>query len=882
MPGIGVGELRATVRFYVSPKGNDAWTGEIAEPKLHLLGGRDGPFRTLSRAFDALARLRTEAEYRDDAVILLRRGTYRLSQPLLLEGDDPAVASGQVTVRAFPGESVVLQRSTETPRWIKDRDGLFHLPVPSDSWEPPTGLLWKGKVQIQARFPNFDDTHPCSGGFLYAADPGPGAAGNALAVRPGDIPPALWPTLENTTVSIWPGSGGPRYTTHISHADEQRRILYLADLPAMPPGRGTRYYLRNTRALLDVPGEWVYDAGEAMLLFRPPDGRPPRRRTVVIGTSPIVLLRGTAGHPVRNVTFKNLEFRGGGEALLVWRNTSHCRLLSCRLRTSARDGIRLLGSGDACRIAGNDVEAIPGTAILVETGYTDTVITNNWIRRCGDLGTPSLIMNGSGIVSNNLLHDLGGAGMRLAGSVVTCGDNVLHHTFNRRCGGGIIEIFSANGTGQTILLRRNWLHHSGGYAMTAQGRWNYPAGVAGVLMDRDGIVELRDNRIQQASLDGLSLRRGCAIVQNTLFLHNAGSQIRIVEAVPGAAELRIRNCLFAYNGFDASWLAASRPLPEVVKSSDGNLVWPYAGSVRLEPTSCSGPDHWQWWRDAGFDLQSVVADPCFVAPSDGNYRLRPDSFALKLGFVPLGVGSMGLKVSAERETLPNIVKPWREAYLPGPWGSSGAGDALAASRVHIPATPLYLPHRVSPPILDGLCGENEWADNTFVELLIRDLEMDPGHHTISPAVLRLAHDGSRLYVSVTVPVSSLMSGIRWEQDDGVELALAPPSAQSYLRLRGFPNGTALAADVSDAGTRRIEEIGDRGIVYAACILPKAWSCEWSIPLPRKDGGQSPVENLRFRVVVHRGETSEHLVWPPPTTGLPDSPPRGRLTLMPPS
>ncbi len=43
------------VVFYVSPGGNDAWSGKIADPARNK---KDGPFATLERARDAIRALR--------------------------------------------------------------------------------------------------------------------------------------------------------------------------------------------------------------------------------------------------------------------------------------------------------------------------------------------------------------------------------------------------------------------------------------------------------------------------------------------------------------------------------------------------------------------------------------------------------------------------------------------------------------------------------------------------------------------------------------------------------------------------------------------------------------------------------------------------------
>ena len=49
------------------------------------------------------------------------------------------------------------------------------------------------------------------------------------------------------------------------------------------------------------------------------------------------------------------------------------------------------------------------------------------------------------------------------------------------------------------------------------------------------------------------------------------------------------------------------------------------------------------WRALGFDKNSVFADPLFVDPSRNDYRVRPESPALKVGFKNFEMGSWGIR-----------------------------------------------------------------------------------------------------------------------------------------------------------------------------------------------------------------------------------------------
>ena len=67
------------------------------------------------------------------------------------------------------------------------------------------------------------------------------------------------------------------------------------------------------------------------------------------------------------------------------------------------------------------------------------------------------------------------------------------------------------------------------------------------------------------------------------------------------------------------------------------------------PTDC-----WPvWWRP-GEDRHSIVADPKFVDPAKDDYRLRPDSPALMLGFKPIPIEKIGPYADPFRASWPIV------------------------------------------------------------------------------------------------------------------------------------------------------------------------------------------------------------------------------------
>ena len=90
---------------------------------------------------------------------------------------------------------------------------------------------------------------------------------------------------------------------------------------------------------------------------------------------------------------------------------------------------------------------------------------------------------------------------------------------------------------------------------------------------------------------------------------------------------------------------APAPRGPWIEESDFNLGFSDAGQFLVGVTP-KGQEYRQYtldeWRAFGFDTHSIFADPMFVDPDNGDYRLKPESPALKLGFKNLDMDSFGL------------------------------------------------------------------------------------------------------------------------------------------------------------------------------------------------------------------------------------------------
>jgi hypothetical protein len=69
---------------------------------------------------------------------------------------------------------------------------------------------------------------------------------------------------------------------------------------------------------------------------------------------------------------------------------------------------------------------------------------------------------------------------------------------------------------------------------------------------------------------------------------------------------------------------------------DYNLYWDASGKPP-RPLGMSFDE----WKKKGLDANSLVADPGFVAPERGDFSLKPDSPAFRLGFRKIDLGKVG-------------------------------------------------------------------------------------------------------------------------------------------------------------------------------------------------------------------------------------------------
>ena len=91
---------------------------------------------------------------------------------------------------------------------------------------------------------------------------------------------------------------------------------------------------------------------------------------------------------------------------------------------------------------------------------------------------------------------------------------------------------------------------------------------------------------------------------------------------------------------------------------EGTVFIDRVSLVEVEPL-----DEWRSLQAAGFDGNSLVADPLFVAPEKDDWRLKPDSPAFKLGFQRIPMDKIGPYADPLRASWPITEAPGAREWL---------------------------------------------------------------------------------------------------------------------------------------------------------------------------------------------------------------------------
>ncbi len=430
------------------------------------------------------------------------------------------------------------------------------------------------------------------------------------------------------------------------------------------------------------------------------------KATVSIPTTRTILqiTSGTTDLTLRGLTFECSE----GTAVTL-QKTTRCTVAACTIRNVGDyngSGVTV-SDGSNNRVAGCDISFTGSHGIGLSGGDRPTltpannVADNNYIHHVGVFYKQGVgvSMNGVGnAATHNLIHDTPRMGIMFSGNNLLLEYNEIRHANLETEDTGAVytggrDWISSRGT----VIRYNYFHDILGYGREGT-KWLSPYFAWGVYLDDNtGGVDVIGNIVVRAHRAGLHLHNGRDnLIENNIFVDSSQQQfeysgwtdasrmwkdhfptmvkgyesvfnqpawknMRHMELAPKDAPLPDKT-IMAGNVFQRNIVAYHDPKAKLFRGGNVNFayntfdnnVYFHAGLPLITGTLKKGEtgDDFAAWQKAGRDTHSLVADPLFVDAAKDDYRLEPESVALKLGFKPIPVEKIGPYKDELRATWP--------------------------------------------------------------------------------------------------------------------------------------------------------------------------------------------------------------------------------------
>jgi len=660
------------VAFYLSPDGDDTWSGAVDAPDP---SGMDGPFRTILRARDAIRELKASqgGTLLQPVTVYLRGGDYYLDAPIAFGPEDSGTPDNPVTFAAYPDEVPRLSGGRVISEWTQRPDGSWSALLPDvrdGRWYFRT-LRVGSKVATRARYPNYDEVSPRTGGWLFVPSSAP--------VRTDRIAVAaeLWPDFSSWTgaeVRIFPASGWVNAEVPVQGADSLNHELIVNSGQDIRPGN--RFFIENVADALDASGEWYLDRASGELRYLPRDGELPGLGAVAPAMDRLIVLQGdpAADRWVENIRFEGLAFIDtdftlggyytqadaaiwmsgarncavtwcefgplGGYAVRMAAQTHDVSIVRCAMHDLGGGGVVMLGNTASQPyrnlIAANDIHHIGQTyahvaGVYVTTGSGNRIIHNR-IQR-----TTRYAISLKSIDASNYSHDNAIEYNELVDTNLETNDT------------GAIETLGRDRQSSGNVIRFNRIRNVVGLGTDSAGRILSPYFAWGIYLDDfSSGTRVEGNIVSGTVRGGVDLHGGSdnEVVNNVLV---DGSQENLfVQPIDASMSGNTYfNNIVVYQLPTARLWAAPGWRRSALAAVDRNLYW-HTGGLDFRTSSLFSPEgNFLQWQAAGFDAGSMIADPLFLDPAAGDYRLMDDSPAYGLGFQPIPVDLIGPEGYAE-------------------------------------------------------------------------------------------------------------------------------------------------------------------------------------------------------------------------------------------
>ncbi|HEY7115778.1 MAG TPA: right-handed parallel beta-helix repeat-containing protein, partial [Tepidisphaeraceae bacterium] len=406
--------LSRAANLYVSPDGNDAWSGQSAKGNADKT---DGPLATLAGARDAVRKLKSAGPLKEPVTILIADGTYALTEPLVFTPADSGTAEAPVTYQSADGAKPVFTGGRRITGFQANAHGSWTTVIPevkAGKWY--FEQLWvNGHRAQRARHPNKFTFHVASRVDDGKGKPDTRKEGySAFKMRPNEIGLlANVPKERLSDVTVMFYNNWDTHRARVASFDPASNLLTLTAPTHRAYGQdqaNQRYHLENFKEALDAPGEWFLDR-DGTLFYKPLPGEDPATAEVIAPVlGEFIHFDGKPAEKqfIEYITLRGLSFQHG-QWILPAKGQGDSQAVVSMPGMINLDGARHV-TIDHCELA-----HVPTYGVWFRSGCQDCALTHSYIHdlgcgavRIGEMKVPNELTATARItVDNNILGEGG-------------------------------------------------------------------------------------------------------------------------------------------------------------------------------------------------------------------------------------------------------------------------------------------------------------------------------------------------------------------------------------------------------------------------------------------------------------------------------------------
>jgi len=675
---------KCSIQLYVSPTGNDSWSGKKA-----TVSGNDGPFATIEQAREEVRKLKRKGIPKGGIAVNLLGGIYSLSKSLELNSEDGGTEGSPIVYKAYKEEDV---RLIGGKKLIANDISIVTNPSILARINP----LAKGKVyqfSTKALGINHTNIFPdvfSDGGGIFelffngkrmplSRWPDEGYTTMKEVVNPGDNKtPGTFIYQDSTPVDKWEGNnniwlkgfwrvGWENPAIKVATIDKaSKQITFKAGIGAgigskynRPEGSGKeQWYAINLLEEITKPGEWAIDFNTGIVYFWPPSDIDKADILVSQMDQPII----TANN-VSDIAFIGLKLEGSLGDGMVFTKSNENLVAGCTFRNLGGRGVVLdgyksgiqscdmYGLGRGCIVisGGNKEKLIESGNYVINNHLHDYGALKSQYSAAVDLYSDNKNLDAVGIyVGHNLIHHAPRDGVLFAGQ-----KNVFEYNEIHRCSYATADVGAfyswLDWTIRGVVIRYNYIHNT----------------VGGVNPDDGSSGSFVYGNIFSGNRTGIWIASGPDhTVQNNIFIKNAGPVFGMDDRGRSRGYATNKKLLTGVNSINPTsppWsttfpemptLLSTHPeLPQRTKFT-GNVVWIKSGDAASIKMSKENKVDTNLIRiDGNFVTDK---DPGFMDTNGGNLGLKNTApvFDKIKDFPKIKFDKIGLYIDKYRKKLP--------------------------------------------------------------------------------------------------------------------------------------------------------------------------------------------------------------------------------------